>query len=140
MRKDEVIIRIISKLDEMYNNTINLKDVRQVLNEILYDFDVTPKSTALVPMNNMQDKIMYYLVSCKVSGLANKTIESYGRGLGKFMNDFAKNVEDITAMDIRMHLANYAKTGVKNSTIASRTDILRGFFGWLHSEEYIIRG
>ncbi len=137
MRKDEVVIRIITKLDETYGDIINLQDIRPVLDEILYDFDVIPKSTALVPINNMQDKIMYYLVSCKVSGLADKTIESYGRGLGKFMYDFAKNVEDITAMDIRIHLANYAKTGVKSSTIASRTDILRGFFGWLHNEEYI---
>lgn len=137
MKKDEVIIRIISKLDEAYGDTINLQGIKPVLDEILYDFDITPKSTALVPINNMQDRIMYYLVSCKVAGLADKTIESYGRGLGKFMYDFVKNVEDITAMDIRVHLANYAKTGVKSSTVASRTDILRGFFGWLHSEEYI---
>lgn len=139
MRKDEVIIRIVNKLDEMYGDVINMNHIKSELDNILYDFDITPKSTALVPMNNIQDRIMLYLAVKKTEGLSDKTILSYGRNLGKFMNDFDKNVEDITAMDIRMHLANYSKTGVRNSTIASRTDILRGFFGWLHSEEYISR-
>lgn len=139
MRKDEVIVRIINRLDEMYGGIVNLHNIKSELDNILYDFDVTPKSTALVPINNMQDRIMLYLASKKIEGLSDKTILSYGRNLGKFMNDFTKNVEDITAMDIRMHLANYSKTGVKTSTIASRTDILRGFFGWLYSEEYISR-
>lgn len=139
MRKDEVIIRIVGKLDLVYGDVINQQDVKLILEEVLYDYDVKPKETALVPLNNMKDMIMLYLTSKKIEGLSDKTIENYGRNLFKFSNDIMKNVEDITAMDIRMHLANYAKTGVKNTTIATRTDILRGFFGWLQNEEYIAK-
>ena len=139
MRTDEVIIKIIGKLDLMYDNVINQQEVKLMLEEVLYDYDIKTKSTALVPLNNMQDMIILYLTSKKIEGLSNKTIEQYGRNLLKFSNDVMKNVEDITAMDIRIHLANYAKTGVKNTTIATRTDILRGFFSWLQSEEYVVK-
>ena len=139
MRTDEIIIRIIGKLDLMYGNVINQQDVKVMLEEVLCNYEISPKETALVPLNNMQDMMMLYLASKKIEGSSKNTIESYGRNLLKFSNDIIKNVEDVTAMDIRIHLANYAKTGVKNTTIATRTDILRGFFGWLQSEEYIVK-
>lgn len=139
MRKDEIVVRIVGKLDLMYGSTINQQDVKMMLEELLYDYDIKPKETALVTLNNIQDMIMLYLTSKKIEGLSDKTIEQYGRNLLKFSNDVMKNAEDITAMDIRMHLANFAKTGVKNTTIATRTDILRGFFSWLCSEEYIVK-
>lgn len=37
-------------------------------------------------------------------------------------------------MDIRIYLINYSKTGVKNSTIATETNILKGFFNWFENE------
>lgn len=138
MKKDEVIIRLISKLDDIFDISDH-QELKSAFEEILYNYDIAPKSTALATINNMQDKMMYYLASCKIAGLSDLTIKSYGRGLVAFSSDIYKNVEDVTAMDIRIHLANYAKTGVKNSTIASRTDILRAFFTFLQKEEYILR-
>lgn len=139
MRKDEIIIRIVSKLDVMYNDTIDQQKVKLALDEILYDYDINVKSTALVPMNNMQDRMMLYLASCKIEGKSDNTIKNYGRNLLKFANYLQKNIEDVTTMDIRMHLVDYAKTGVKNSTLSTRTDILRAFFNWLQNEEYIAK-
>ena len=36
MRKDEVIIRIINKLDEMYGSTVNMNHIKSELDNILY--------------------------------------------------------------------------------------------------------
>jgi integrase/recombinase XerD len=40
-------------------------------------------------------------------------------------------------MDIRVYLAAYTKTGVKNTTIATTISCLKSFFGWLETQDYI---
>lgn len=137
MKKDEVIIKIITRLDSMYGDIVNQQDVRMILEESLYDYEVKLKETALVPLNNIQDRIMFFLASKKIEGVSPLTIKSYGRSLLHFSNQMNKNIEDIDAMDIRIYLANYSKTGIKNSTLSTRTDILKSFFSWLETEEYI---
>lgn len=137
MKSQEAVIRIVSKLDKMYPSSFDLARVRQAVESILYDYDVNTKITALAVLDNMEDRILMYLATKKIDGLSKKTIEAYGRHLGRFARTMRKNAEDITTMDIRIFLANYSKTGIKNSTLASETDILRVFFKWLEDEEYI---
>lgn len=74
MRTDEVIIKIIGKLDLMYSNIINQQDVKMMLEEVLYDYDIETKSTALVPLNNMQDMIMLYLASKKIEACGDSRL------------------------------------------------------------------
>lgn len=137
MRKDEAVIRIIGKMDLAFNDLLDQKKVREIVEEVLYDYELVPISKEIAIIDNMNDKIMLYLASKKIDGLSIRTLESYSRHLNRFSYYMRKNVEDITTMDIRMHLANYAKQGVKNSTLGTELDILRGFFRWLEDEEYI---
>lgn len=78
-----------------------------------------------------------YLATRKTEGLADSSLKSYARTLGRFSNHMRKNVADITTMDIRIYISNYFKTGVKNTTLATHTDILRAFFSFLEDEDYI---
>lgn len=137
MRKNEVVVRILGRLDLMYGNAIDQQATKKIIEEILYDYKVIMEETAIIPQNDMQNKIMLYIATKKIEGLSDITLENYGRHLTKFSHDIMKDCKDITAMDVRIHLINYSKSGVKNSTIATRTDILRGFFAWLANEEYI---
>lgn len=137
MKSQEAVIRIVGKLDMLYGDVFDQAVVRQAVEEILYDYTVEDKETSLAVMDNMPDRILLYLATRKTEGLANTTLESYGRTLGRFSNYMRKNVEDITSMDIRMYLANRAKENIKNTTLANDTDVLRGFFNWLEDEEYI---
>lgn len=137
MRKDEVIIKATNKLSVMYGDKVNQQDIKMALEEILYDYDITTKITALAPINNMQDKIQLYLISKRIEGLSNASISLYGRYLKKFSEHFIANVEDISTMDVRKFLATYMQKGASNNTIVTITDILRGFFTWLFREEYI---
>lgn len=139
MRSGEVVIRIIKQLDKEYSDVINQQKVRQIIEGVLYDFDVTPKTTALALVNDMKDKMMLYLSIKKLEGLAKSSLTSYARCLRKFSEDVVLNVEGVTTMDIKKYLVIYSQTGVKDTTIANTTDILRGFFGWLETEEYIAR-
>lgn len=139
MKSQEAVIRIVSNLDMMYGDVFDQARVRQAIESVLYDYDVNTKVTALAVMDNMSDMILLYLATKKTEGLSNISIKSYGQHLGKFAMYMRKNAQDINAMDIRVYLANYSKTGVKNTTLATETDILRGFFKWLESEDYIVK-
>ena len=137
MKSQEATVRIVVKLESLYPNLFDHVMVRHAIEEVLYDYSVQEKETSLAVLDNMTDMILLYLATRKTEGLSDITIKSYGTTLGWFANYMRRNVEDITAMDIRMYLARYGKTGVKNSTLATKTDILRGFFNWLENEEYI---
>ncbi|HZJ99385.1 MAG TPA: tyrosine-type recombinase/integrase [Tissierellaceae bacterium] len=137
MNINEATMRIVTKLDRAYGDKINLSQVRQIIEGVLYDYDITLKETLPAVIDNMRDNILMYLAVRKTEGLADNTIENYGRVLGRFSRYMRRNVEDVSSMDIRMYLANYMKTGVKSATIANATDILRGFYNWLHAEGYV---
>lgn len=137
--KEEAIIRIVGKLDLIYSDVFNQREVRGIIEEVLYDYDLIPVSRELVIVNDMYDKIMLYLAARKIDGLAKKTLEAYSRHLNRFAHHMRKSIEDITTMDIRMYLAAYSKTGVKDTTIATEINYLRSFFKWLEDEEYIVK-
>lgn len=139
MSNNELIVRILSKLDKMYGEQINLPRIRKNLEEILDEYNVSPRKNELMIINNMQNMIGYYLVVKKTEGSSKNTIDTYYGILTKFSNHIMKDVSDVTEIDIRLYLANYSKTGVKNSTIVTITDVLRGFFNWLFDAEYIKR-
>ena len=136
---NEATIKIVSKLDLIYGNLIDQQIVRQIVDEVLYEYDLIPKETLPAVIDNMGDRILLYLASRKIEGLSINTIKQYGRTLGKFSNFTRKNIEDVTTMDVRIYLANFSKTGIKNTTMATHTDIIRRFFKWLVDEEYIDR-
>ena len=137
MKSQEVTIKIISKLDLIYGDVFDQARVRQIIEEALYDYNVEDKETSLATMDNMGDMILMYLATRKTEGLSDTTLKGYARSLKRFSEHMRKNVEDITTMDIRVYLAHYSKTGVKNTTVGSHTDIIRGFFKFLEDEEYI---
>ena len=139
MSNNEVMIKILSKLDKMYGEQINLARIRKNLEEILSDYNVSPRKNELVVSNNMNSMIGIYLIVKKTDGASKNTIKTYNRILATFSNHVMKNVLDINEIDIRLYLANYAKTGVATGTIVTTTDILRGFFTYLFDMEYIKR-
>lgn len=58
LRSQEVAIRIISKLDFIYPSVFDHAIIRQVIEEILYDYDVKDKETALAIVDNMGEMIL----------------------------------------------------------------------------------
>ncbi len=139
MKHDEATMRIISKLDLLYGETINTGRVRKIIEEVLSDYEINEMSTALAVIDNMNDMIMLYLATKKTEGLSDNSINQYSLHLRNFADNMRKNVQDITTMDIRVFLAKYGQTVEKNNTIATKTTIIRGFFNWLFNEEYITK-
>lgn len=137
MKCQEITIRIINQLDMLYGDVFDQALVRQTIEEVLYDYAIEDKPTSLAVIDNMSDMILMYLATRKTEGLADATLRGYGRTIGRFARFIKKNVEDVTAMDVRIYISNRSKQGLKNTTLANDTDILRGFFNFLEDEEYI---
>ncbi|WMJ81952.1 tyrosine-type recombinase/integrase [Clostridium sp. MB40-C1] len=132
--KDEVVIKIIGKLSTEFPDIDQLK-ARNVVEEVLYKYDVKPTETALVA-SDIEEKLAIYLASKKLDGLSPQTLKNYQYNLLKFAEYLRKPLAAINTMDLRMFLAKRCK-GLKPTSVNGQISILKSFFGWLHMEEYI---
>lgn len=137
MCKEEVIIKILSRvMDEL--PTVPADKLRPILDSVLYDYDIKPAERALVLRSNVGNMAMMYLAAKKVEGLSKTTLQNYAYKLKRFMENMQKNIEDISANDIRMYLAAYQRhTRCTNTTLETERAFLNSFFSWLEDEEYI---
>lgn len=137
---NEVVIKLVDRLDIKYGNDINLQEVKSMIESVLYDYEISPKETlpSIIEVVNLQNKIMLYLAVKKIEGLSKNTLKQYGLVLRKFSYMINKNVTDITTMDIRMYLISLSKENLSNITIGNYTNVIRGFFSWLEIENYIL--
>lgn len=136
---NEVSVKIVSELGFMYGEAVDLKEVKGVVERALSEYQMTKKETLPATLGNMSDRILMYLASRSIEGLSKNSLDHYSRVLGRLQNHIKKDVEDVTTMDVRMYIHKYSQTGVMNATVANHTDIIRRFFGWLVTEEYIDR-
>lgn len=134
--KEEIIIKVLDKASEFLAQE-QIQQLRNILEETLYDYTISPACTALTVLNDMPGKVMLFLASKKLDGCSKNTLENYSLILKKFCTFIQKDIEQIDSMDIRRYLAMYSKAGVKNSTLATIISTLKSFFGWLENEEYI---
>lgn len=102
---DEVIVRLIGKLTtEIPVLEVDLPEqlrIKRVLEEILYDYEVTSKETSLVT-SDIEGKIKYFLATKKLEGLSPATIKTYFYSLRKLDRFFNKPVSTITTADIKI--------------------------------------
>lgn len=136
--KEEIIIRVLDKASSFLPQECVHK-LRNILEEELYNYTISPACTALTVLNDMPGRVILFLASKKLDGCSKNTLENYSRILQKFCSVIQKDVEQIDSMDIRRYLALYSQRGVKNSTLATQISTLKSFFGWLENEEYITK-
>lgn len=139
MYKEEIIVRIIDKINFSYQNLFDNQELKNIIGEILYEYDIKPIEKALIIRNNILDKAFLYIASKKIDGLSDLTLKGYVLHLKDFYSKVSKNIEDINVMDIRLYLGVYARTGVKKSTLSTKISVLKSFFSWLMIEEYITK-
>lgn len=72
MRKDEVVIKIVDALHIEFGDTINMGKTRNIIEDILYNYNVKDAETALATLDDMPDKILLYLACKKVDGLSSE--------------------------------------------------------------------
>ena len=138
---DEVMVKLIGKLTtELPNLEVNLQEqlkVKKVIEEVLYNYEVTNRETALTT-SDLEGKINYFLATKKLEGLSPKTLRNYEYTLRKLQNVFYKPVSTITTADIKMLMYSEAEKKSPASMNTFMTPV-KLFFAWLQNEEFIIK-
>lgn len=137
---DEASMFLLGKLTlELPELEINLQkqlDIKRIIDEVLYKYEVTTKETALIT-SDIHQKASLYLACKKLEGIAKGTLYNYSLELSKFDLFFHKPLSTITSMDIRMYMSSISE-GRLESTINTKMVPIRDFFSWLQNEEYIV--
>jgi len=138
---DEATIKIVGKLclefPEIQEDLQKQIKIRNVLEEVLYNYTVATKETSLVA-SDIDDKLNIYFKSKEFEGASPETLRQYRYQLRIFASCLRKPLSAITTMDLKMFVAARCKDmtpGSKNGQIS----VLKSFFGWLAGEEYILK-
>lgn len=138
---DEIMVRLLGKLtNELPNLEVDFQEqlrVRKVIEEVLYNYEVTSRETALTT-SDLEGKINYFLATKKLEGLSSRTLRNYEYILRKLQNVFYKPVGTITTADIKMLMYSEAEKKSPSSMNTFMTPI-KLFFKWLQNEEFIIK-
>lgn len=137
---EELSIRLVGKLTLLLPELeINLQkqiDVKKMIDNILYEYEVATKCTSL-STSDIKEKARLYIACKKLEGLSDKTLKNYIGFLSWLDQYFNKPCSTITTMDLRMFL-DYKSKGKMASTVNGYITYLKNFFTWLQDEEYII--
>ena len=138
---EEVSVKLVGKITLLFPSLeIDVQkqlEVKRIIDETLYDYEVQTKCTDLVA-SDIEEKAKLYLACKMLEGLSKKTIYNYRLFLEKLDQYFTKPCSTISTMDLRMFIALMGK-GKQASTVNGYITYLKNFFGWLQNEEYIIK-
>lgn len=137
--KEQVINNVLNyladKLPEEYNS-----DLRFYLYYQLSEYELVKKCTelAVIPEKTYMDYLNMYLLSLKISGRSDRTIDNYQIQLKMLLQDLNKPVEDITTDDLYYYLGRYkASRNVSNRYLDGKRVVFHGFFNWMVKKRYI---
>lgn len=132
---EEVTVKLIGKLTmELPELEVNLPkqlEIKRLVEEVLYGYEITTKETALVT-SDLEDRINYFLATKKLEGLSEATLNNYRYNLRKLCNFFNKPVSMITSADIKMFM--YAESNTKSAAgMNTFMTPIKLFFAWLQN-------
>lgn len=136
MLEDEVTIKLIGKITLEYPNIDQLK-LRDIIGMVLNNYNITSKETSLI-VSDIEEKIHLYIAVKKLDNLSAKTLYNYQLQLLNFASFIHKSVSLISTMDIRIYLACKSQK-IQPTSMVTIIDILKSFFGWLKSEDVILK-
>lgn len=138
---EELAIKIIGKLTlEMPELEVNLPKqlkIKRCVEEIIYNYEVTSKETALVT-SDLEGKINYFLATKKLEGLSSATLKNYTYTLRKLEKFFNKPASTISTGDIKMFMYSEGETKSPSGMNTFMIPI-RLFFKFLQNEEFIVK-
>ena len=122
-----------------YLNNAQLKQLRQVLEQTLYYYEVTGTEVKQEE-DDSNDLIMKFIAAKRIEGCSEKTLKYYQTTIDALVVSLGKNVRHILTEDLRAYLTRYqSKNQSSRVTIDNIRRILSSFFSWLEDEDYIIK-
>lgn len=129
----EEIVRKISMRGEFTEENLRI---------VLHDYDIARKSTelAIVSDDNRQKAIQMFIVTKKVEGCTDRTIQYYMHVLRHFFNDMDCRIGEISSDQIRYYLAiRSTRDKLSKTSQDNELRVLKSFFKWCCGEDYITK-
>ena len=127
---DELILKIIQILEGTKDTEILKNDLHELLNQ--YEIKKIPKGSSPYFMKLLDD----FILIKKTEGLSGETLKKYKGVLIDFGIYIQKDVASVTSNNIREWLN--AHEGIKLSTMRYYISVLKSFYNYLITEEYIL--
>ena len=122
-----------------YLDNAQLKQLRQVMEQTLYHYEVTGMETKPEEDDN-ENLIAMFIAARRIVGCSEKTLRYYQSTINAMVSSLGKNVIHILTEDLRTYLTEYqSKNHSSRVTIDNIRRILSSFFSWLEDEDYIIK-
>ena len=114
-------------------------DMLGLLDNLASRYEIHRKETSLALFHEeLPETVKIYIVSKKIEGLSQATLDTYLRMLKLFFRDIGKSPAQITTNDIRVYLYRYQQErGCSNRSLDKYRQYLASFFGWAADEGYI---
>lgn len=94
-------------------------------------YDVKRKPVSLIVVNGTPEALKMYIATRAVQKLTKATIANYFYTLRRFFLFVAKDIDKITANDIRCFLFDYQmQTGISDRTLDGKIGCINTFFDW----------
>lgn len=136
--KQKLMMEVMQQMLPCLDNA-QLKQLRQVLEQTLYCYEVTGTKVKLEE-DDSNDLIMKFIAAKRIEGCSEKTLKYYQTTIDALVVSLGKNVRHILTEDLRVYLTEYQnKNHSSRVTIDNIRRILSSFFSWLEDEDYIIK-
>lgn len=123
-------------------NGADVEHIKSRLIIILDKYEIESKCTevAVVNEDDITKYIRLFLISKRVSGRTDRTIQHYKAELTRFFSRVQKSPLDITSDDIKLYLATKeVKDGASKVYQKNILRVISSFYQWMVKEEHILK-
>lgn len=116
--------------------------IKQKITIILNDYEITERETAIAIRNEDRNRYLLnkFIIAKTVSGRTDRTIKFYKESIVKILERINKNIDEITADDIRYYLALRERVDkVSQVTAQNEFRALSSMYEYLQAEEIILK-
>lgn len=136
--KKELVMDVVQQMLPYLDNA-QLKQLRQVMEQTLYQYEVTVTNVRLEE-DDSHDLIAMFISAKRIEGCSEKTLKYYQATIEAMQAYLGKNVRHILTEDLRIYLTKYQRRNQSSRiTIDNIRRILSSFFSWLEDEDYILK-
>ena len=121
---------------------IDISAVKAKLIIVLNNYEVQQRCTevAVVSEDDISKYIRLFLISKRVSGRTDRTIQHYKAELGRFFREIQKSPLEVTSDDIKLYLATKeVRDGIGKVYQKNILRVISSFYQWMTKEEYILK-
>jgi len=125
-----------------FRRDLPFEDIKAQVTIALSNYEIESRKTEIIVRDEDKNKkyIAMFLASKAAGGRTEKTLASYKNYLTKIFGSIGKNVDEVTADDIKLYLAKkLRKDGLQKTSVDNERRALSTFYAWMHNNEYILR-